>query len=66
VINPVIAADASPEKKRAFEADAEISRYFGGSPRTVAAGATGGAVPARETPEGHVAAAVTQAARRGC
>ena len=66
VINPTIAADASPEKKRAFEADAEISRYFGGAPRTVAPGAPGGAAPARETAEGHVAAAVTQAARRGC
>lgn len=33
VMEPKLAADASDEQKRAFEATAELSRYFGGEPQ---------------------------------
>lgn len=60
VVEPVIAPDASPEARRAFEARAELSRYFGGSPHV---GARSTAASARQ-PE--VAAMVQRARRRGC
>jgi rhodanese-related sulfurtransferase len=40
VLFPVIRADASAARRRAFEPRAQLSRYFGGSPRVLEPGAT--------------------------
>jgi len=62
VINPVIAPDASPAETQAFEATAELSRYFGGQPQVGERSAR-----AAEAEGGdEVAAMVERARRRGC
>jgi rhodanese-related sulfurtransferase len=57
VMSPTIAADAPPEAQARFAAVAELSRWFGGTPRRIAAGATATA------PE---MVSETAARRRGC
>jgi rhodanese-related sulfurtransferase len=61
VVNPVLSPDASPQQKQAFEAAAELSRYFGGAPRVGEPGQ-----PAVVAPDHEVAALVERARRRGC
>lgn len=58
VLHPALATDADESTRRAFEATAELSRYFGGTP-TVADGAP----PA---PHAGVAAQIARTRRRGC
>jgi 3-mercaptopyruvate sulfurtransferase SseA len=62
VLNPTISPEASAQQKQAFEATAELSRYFGGQPRI--GERTKPAKAADDEPE--VAAMVERARRRGC
>jgi rhodanese-related sulfurtransferase len=61
VMNPSIAADASDSARSAFAATAELSRYFGGVPRSVPATAAG--ITRTQAPAAPTAASVR---RRGC
>ena len=67
IMNPVISTTASDSARSAFAAVSEISRYFGGVPRT---GADSGTIPARASgPDDHestASRAVTAVRRRGC
>ena len=58
VVNPVLADDASEAARRAFAAQAELSRYFGGLPRIVPAGDI--------QDVGEVTDLVRRTTRRGC
>lgn len=64
VMAPVLAADASSEARRRFETDAELSRYFGGTPRILSPGEAAAAreAHAAQTP----AASLAAVRRRGC
>ena len=64
VINPVLAEDATPQARQAFEANAELSRYFGGVPRIDDGNSA--APGASKTPASSVAATVARTRRRGC
>jgi len=55
IMNPVIAPDATPEERAAFAPIAELSRYFGGLPRT-------GLLPAKEAS----VQLLERTRRRGC
>jgi rhodanese-related sulfurtransferase len=57
VMNPTIAADASPATRAAFQRVSDVSRYFGGVPRVV------DKMPAKSDDDIAAAAAVR---RRGC
>ncbi len=59
VLGPVLPAGATEDQKRRFEADAEVSRYFGGTPRT------GGDAPAA-TARVSAASPAAPVRRRGC
>lgn len=61
VVNPTISSNASAQQTQAFEATAELSRYFGGQPRI---GERAAAAVAEGGPD--VAAMVERARRRGC
>ena len=63
VMNPVLDAAASAAAQRAFEATAELSRYFGGTPH-LEDGAATAQVPANQLER--EAQAVRQQRRRGC
>ena len=56
VLNPVLAADATPQAKRDFEQASALSLYFGGVPRLADAGSP-------HTPDAHAA---RRQRRRGC
>lgn len=58
IVNPVLPADAGDAAREAFAAQAELSRYFGGLPRIVPAGAVPDA--------GASADVIRRASRRGC
>lgn len=60
VMSPTLAPDASPAETQAFEATADLSRYFGGEP-TIGTAATETAPP-RATPPPRIA----DVRRRGC
>ena len=60
VMTPTLAPDASPDQAQAFEATAELSRYFGGEP-SIGTSATPTAPP-RATPPPRIA----DVRRRGC
>ncbi|QBB71087.1 rhodanese-like domain-containing protein [Pseudolysobacter antarcticus] len=64
VINPVLAADATPQARQAFEDSAELSRYFGGVPRIDDENSA--PTDASKTPTSSVAATVARTRRRGC
>jgi rhodanese-related sulfurtransferase len=64
VINPVLAADASPEARQQFESDAELSRYFGGVPRIGPSSEAATEKP--DAPRENVRKAIVGARRRGC
>jgi rhodanese-related sulfurtransferase len=67
VMNPSIAADASDSAKAEFERVSEVSRYFGGVPRTGDAASSLPSLPvpaARES--GSTKAAVARVRGRGC
>jgi hypothetical protein len=55
IMNPVIAPDATPEERAAFDRVAELSRYFGGMPRV-------GSATDRGSPE----RLLERTQRRGC
>jgi len=58
VLNPTLAADATPDARAAFADQAELARYFGGLPRILRPG---------ERAESQEATAVLErASRRGC
>jgi len=59
VLHPRLAADASPAAQRAFEAQAELSRYFGGDPGLAE---TNTQIPRHDS----VATQVSRTRRRGC
>jgi rhodanese-related sulfurtransferase len=59
IMAPELAADASEEQKRAFEAQADLSRYFGGEPQIGPARGEALGRPVAEQPR-------TVARRRGC
>ena len=58
VMAPAIAADATAEERRAFESVADLSRYFGGTPRELPPGESPRS-PARDLP-------AAAARRHGC
>lgn len=64
VINPILPADASPEARAGFAKTAELSRYFGGTPRIAEPGEHVGnwSVPSGKD----VADAIERTRRRGC
>ena len=64
VINPELAADASPEARQRFESRAELSRYFGGQPRIGAPVGSSDGVPTRDRE--NIEASVAGLRRRGC
>jgi len=59
ILNPTLPNDASPAARAAFQAQADLSRYFGGLPRIVPAGA----VVADSTSTAHL---LRSTGRRGC
>jgi rhodanese-related sulfurtransferase len=62
LMHPLLAADASAETVKRFEATAELSRYFGGAPGI-------GDAQAKRTASAHdgdAATSVARARRRGC
>lgn len=61
VMGPILPADASPDATAAFQPIAELSRYFGGSPRTGPAGGNATGMTALSDSE-----APPRARRRGC
>jgi hypothetical protein len=64
VISPVLPADAPPEQAAAFERAAELSRYFGGSPRIAAPGES--VTRPTELAEAGPPAQLARTRRRGC
>ena len=62
VMRPVIPADPPPAQAARFAEIADLSAYFGGSPRRPAAGEAANAVPG----EGGTEALIANARRRGC
>lgn len=60
VMTPALPVNATPEQTQAFEATAELSRYFGGEPQLGAT--TTSAAPPRATPPPRIA----DIRRRGC
>jgi len=80
IVEPTLAADATPAERSAFARKADISRYFGGTPR-IAASASSPASPTESTSDsepaaglparpaeegGAVRTAVRRADERGC
>ena len=65
VMYPVIAADAPPAARKAFEARAELSRYFGGQPGLAAPAAGPGARPAAPVGE-RASQEIARLRGRGC
>lgn len=80
IVEPTLAADATPAERSAFARKAEISRYFGGTPRIAASASSSESpteatstdesaadLPARPAEEGGaVRAAVRRVDERGC
>jgi rhodanese-related sulfurtransferase len=58
VLNPTIPEDASAEAREAFAVQADLSRYFGGLPRIIAAGT--------EPDSSATAGLLRRTSRRGC
>jgi len=68
VMNPSLAVDASDSAKAEFERVSEVSRYFGGVPRTGESASSQPSllVPASREPSGSTKAAVARVRGRGC
>ncbi|HEU4456629.1 MAG TPA: rhodanese-like domain-containing protein [Longimicrobium sp.] len=80
IVEPTLAADATPAERSVFARKAEISRYFGGTPRIAGSasspasgeestsdGESAADLPARPAEEGGaVRAAIRRADERGC
>ena len=65
VMSPTIASDAPAEAQAAFDRVAELSRWFGGTPRRIAAATAGSRGAATAVSDGS-AVGPTTARRRGC
>jgi rhodanese-related sulfurtransferase len=64
IMEPVIAADAAAADRAAFDARAELSRWFGGTPRAVPSGTAGS--PRTDGSEADASRRVGAARRQGC
>ena len=65
VMSPAIAADAPDDALAAFTEIAELSRWFGGTPRWIPAGAPAAAAPPAGEGDGEASARIA-VRRRGC
>ena len=63
IIEPVLAPDATPAARSAFDRQAELARYFGGMPRV---GVREESVESDKAGVSAVSAALRRARRRGC